>query len=89
MSEKVMYLGPNRPFDLPLATRAVLNGAPEQVFPQAEPFLAAHPDLRKLFIPILSIPAAKAQLALEGSPLYTAYHNIRAAHDAWRAARGE
>lgn len=85
---KLMYLGPNRPFDLPLSSRAVLSGAPEEVFPQAAPFIARYPGLKKLFVPLSAIPAAKAQIALEGSALNTAYRNIKTASDAWRAERG-
>ena len=28
-----MYLGPNRPFGLPLVTRAIFRGDPEKTFP--------------------------------------------------------
>ncbi len=86
---KVMYLGPARPFDLPIMTRAVLSGSPEEVFPQIAPYFAQHPSFKKLFVPIPEVPRAKAQLALEGSGLFTAYKNIKAASDAWRAERGE
>lgn len=88
-NKKLMYLGPARPFGLPLNSRAVLAGDPEQVFPETANAFAQHPSLRKLFVPIADIPKAKAQLALEGSGLFTVYKNIKAASDAWRKERGE
>lgn len=88
-NKKLMYLGPARPFGLPLNGRAVLAGEPEQVFPETADAFAQHPSLRKLFVPIADIPKAKAQLALEGSALATTYKNIKSASDAWRKERGE
>ena len=84
MNNKLMCLGPARPFDLPLNSRAVLAGDPEQVFPQIIPFFKTHPFFRKLFTPISEIPKTKAALALDGSALSTIYKNIKAASDAWR-----
>ncbi len=84
---KVMYLGPARPFDLPINTRAVLAGRPEEVFPDIAPRFEQYPSFRKLFVPIQDIPRAKAQLALEGSALFTTSKNIKAASDAWRKDR--
>lgn len=85
--KKLMYLGPARPFGLPLQTRSVLSGEPCEIFPQIEPFMAKHPELDRLFVPIPEIPKAKAQLALDGSRLNAAYKSVKAASDAWRAER--
>lgn len=82
--DKLMYLGPNRPFDLPLASRAVFAWPPEQVIPGLAQKFGAYPALRKLFVPIADVPAAKAQLALQGSALATIYNKIKSASDAWR-----
>lgn len=79
---KLMYLGPSRPFGLPLNTRAVLAGKPEEVFPEIKPYLLEHPGLAKLFVPLPDIPRARAQLGLEGSALSTLYKNIKAASEA-------
>lgn len=82
--EKMMYLGPNRPFNLPIPARAVLAGTPDQVFPGIAQRMASHPELRLLFVPIRDVPKAKAQLALPGSRLSTIYNKIKSASDAWR-----
>lgn len=87
VNKKLMYLGPARPFDLPINTRAVLAGKPEEVFPDIAPRFEQYPSFRKLFVPIAEIPKAKAQLALEGSALFTTYKTIKAASDAWRKER--
>ena len=86
---KVMYLGPARPFGLPINTRTVLAGKPEEVFPDIAPRLEQYPSFRKLFVPIPEVPRARGQLALEGSGLFNSYKNIKAASEAWRAERGE
>ena len=85
--KKLMYLGPARPFDLPITTRAVLAGTPEQIVPGIARHFQDHPAFRKLFVPISEIPRAKAQLGLEGSSLSIIYKNIKAASDAWRKER--
>lgn len=87
MAKKLMYLGPMRPFDLPLTTRAVLCGEPEEVYPELAQRLSELPSLRKLFVPIADIPKAKAALAMDGSPLNAAYKNVQAAVAEWRAER--
>ncbi len=85
--KKLMYLGPARPFDLPVNTRAVLAGTPEQTIPGIREKFEQYPSFRRLFVPISEIPKAKAQLALEGSGLFTVYKNIKAASDTWRKER--
>lgn len=85
--KKLMYLGPARPFDLPINTRAVLAGTPEQTIPGIAQKFEQYPSFRRLFVPISEIPKAKAQLAMEGSGLFSIYKNIKAASDAWRKER--
>ena len=87
--KKLMYLGPARPFDLPINTRAVLAGTPEQTIPGIAQKFEQYPSFRRLFVPISEIPKAKAQLALEGSSLFTVYKNIQAASAAWRKERNK
>lgn len=87
MAKKIMYLGPMRPFDLPLQTRAVLCGEPEEVFPEISKRLEELPELRKLFVPIADIPKAKAALNTEGSPLYAAYKKVQETVAEWRKAQ--
>lgn len=87
--KKLMYLGPARPFDLPINTRAVLAGTPEQTIPGIAQKFEQYPSFRKLFVPIPEVPKAKAQLAIEGSSLFTVYKNIKAASDDWRKERNK
>ena len=87
--KKLMYLGPARPFDLPINTRAVLAGNPEQIIPGIREKFEQYPNFRKLFVPIMEIPKAKAQLALEGSGLATVYKTIKTASDEWRKERNK
>ena len=84
---KVMYLGPARPFELPINTRAVLAGKPEEIFPDLAPRFAEYPTFHKLFVPINEVPLAKAQLAREGTTLAVIYKTVKTASDAWRKAR--
>lgn len=73
---KLMYLGPSKPYGLPIRKNAILAGPPEAVFPQSAEVFREHPLLRKLFVPVESIPQAKGQLAIEGSTLATIYKTV-------------
>ena len=53
-----MYLGPSRPFGLPLMRNAILRGKPEEVFPVLADLFEEHPELRTLFVPVHGAHAA-------------------------------
>ena len=57
-----MYLGPNRPFGLPLVTRAIFRGDPEKTFPQLSALFEQHKELRTLFVPVAE-PVSYTHLA--------------------------
>ena len=76
-----MYLGPNRPFGLPLVTRAIFRGAPEYTFPQLAAPFARHKELRSLFVPVADLATSRMLLATPGTALHKAYAAIKAASD--------
>lgn len=74
-----MYLGPNRPFGLPLVTRAIFRGDPEKTFPQLSALFARHKELRSLFVPVADLATSRMLLATPGTALRKAYAAIKAA----------
>ena len=70
-----MYLGPNRPFGLPLVTRAIFRGDPEKTFPQ----LSALFELRTLFVPVAELATSRMLLTMQGTALHNAYAAIKSA----------
>lgn len=85
-SEKVMYVGPSRPFGLPLMRNAILAGEPEKIFPALTPFFAEHAPFKKLFVPVPSLAHSLAAMRQPGSALRLWSDHIRAASDTWKAA---
>lgn len=79
----LMYIGPDRPFGLPLRHNTLLRGAPEKAFPALGALLAEHEDLRTLFVPVEDLATARMLLAMPG----TATHRAHAAVAAASAAR--
>lgn len=71
MSErrKNVYVGPPRPFNLPLMPNSILADAPETVFPPLRQLFARHENFRKLFVPVADLAKARAALKLPGSSL--------------------
>lgn len=74
-----MYLGPGRPFGLPLATNAIFRGDPQWTFPQLTSLFAQHKALRTLFVPIDDLATARMRLNMPGTALYNAYETIKSA----------
>ena len=86
-SEKVMYVGPSRPFGLPLMRNAILAGEPEDVFPELTPLFSEHKQFKKLFVPIPKLSQALAAMRQPGSALRLWSDQILAASDAWKSAK--
>lgn len=69
-----MYLGPSRPFGLPLMRNAILRGKPEEVFPVLADFFEEHPELRTLFVPVDGeLATSRMLLTMRGTVMYQAY----------------
>ena len=69
-----MYLGPNRPFGLPLMRNAILRGNPEEVFPVLADLFEEHPELRMLFVPVDGdLATARMLRTMPGTAMYQAY----------------
>ena len=69
-----MYLGPSRPFGLPLMRNAILRGKPEEVFPVLADLFEEHPELRTLFVPVDGdLATARMLLTMRGTVMYQAY----------------
>lgn len=69
MTTKYVYVGPDRPFGLPLTRNTVLAGEPESVLPALKPFFADHPQFRRLFfVPVAELAQARQALATPGTP---------------------
>ena len=75
----LMYIGPNRPFDLPLRHNTIVRGAPEEVFPALGSLLAEHEDLRTLFVPVDELATARMLLAMPGTAMHKAHAAVAAA----------
>ena len=74
-----MYLGPNRPFGLPLVTRAIFRGDPEETFPQLSALFKQHKELRTLFVPVAELATSRMLLTMQGTALHNAYAAIKSA----------
>ena len=61
-----VYVGPDRPFDLPLRTNAILRGEP---FPQLAAAVEANPDLKRLFVPVEKLAETRRQLFIQKAAL--------------------
>lgn len=68
-SGKNVYVGPGKPFNLPLMANAILADAPEKVFPPLKQLFAEHENFRKLFVPVADLAKARAALKMPGSGL--------------------
>lgn len=75
-----MYLGPSRPFGLPLMQNAILHGKPEEVFPVLADIFKEHPELRTLFVPVdAELATARMLRTMQGTALHKAYAAIKSA----------
>lgn len=73
-----MYLGPSRPFGLPLMQNAILRGKPEEVFPVLADRFEEHPELWTLFVPVDGdLATARMLRTMPGTAMYQAYAAVR------------
>ena len=79
-----VYVGPDRPFGLPLRTSAVLRGEP---LPQLAAVIEANPDLKKLFVPVEELAETRCQLRKEGSGMQRLFKTINEASRKARKAK--
>ena len=80
-----IYIGPDRPFGLPLMRNAILWGEPQAVLPQLTAAFAEHPGLEALFVPVAGLVAARREMSENGSALQQTCQTIKSASDALRA----
>lgn len=64
-----IYLGPNRPFGLPIMKNSILADEPEKVYPALAPLFEKNRAFKKLFVPVGGLAEAKRALANPASPL--------------------
>ena len=79
-----VYVGPDRPFGLPLRTSAVLRGEP---FPQLAAVIEAHPDLKRLFVPVDELAQTRRRLRETGSGMQRLFQTISEASRKARKAK--
>ena len=89
MTSKYVYVGPDRPFGLPLMRNAVLAGGPETIFPALSPLFAEHKVFRHLFAPVAELARARLALSTPGSPLSLYSAQIKKAGDALKTVNGK
>ena len=78
-----VYIGPNKPFGVPLRRNALLLGEPS---PQLREALSAHPELGELLVPVEKLAEARSRLREKGSRLHELFETI---NEAGRKARGK
>lgn len=71
---RTIYIGPARPYGLPLMNRAIL--LPGATIPGLDKAREAHPQLQRLFVPIENLAASRKMLEENGSPLQRAYADV-------------
>ena len=71
-----VYLGPSRPFGLPLLTNAILRCEPEQLFPSITAMFEAHPAFKRLFVPVAQLAQARKRLGMAGSDMASVHAAI-------------
>ena len=70
-----IYIGPSRPYGLPLMNAAILlPGAP---VPGLDKAREKHPQLAQLFVPIENLAIARRQVMQNGSPLHRAFEAVQ------------
>ncbi|WP_308775012.1 50S ribosomal protein L37 [uncultured Bilophila sp.] len=79
-----VYVGPDRPFGLPLRTSAVLRGEP---FPQLAAVIEANPDLKKLFVPVEELAETRRQIRRPGGVMQRLFNDINEASRKARKAK--
>lgn len=79
-----VYVGPDRPFGLPLRTSAILRGEP---LPQLAAVVESNPDLKKLFVPVEKLAEVRLQLRERGSVMQRLFSDISEASRKARKAK--
>ena len=74
MCQKI-YLGPDRPFGLPLMKNAILAAEPEKIFPQAKKYLADR-SFRRLFVSPENLAEARKAVNSPGSVMNEDYTRV-------------
>lgn len=82
--EKTVYIGPARPFGLPLMPNAILAGTPDRIFPQIREHFERHPNFRKLFVPVAALASGRAAIKTPGTGLSIIAREIGEASAAFR-----
>ena len=77
----LIYVGPSRPFGLPIMRNAILAGEPDTVYPSAKPFFEEHKEFKKLFVPANQLAQARAAMREPGSALSLWGERIKEASD--------
>lgn len=89
MSEKrqaFVYVGPSRPFNLPIMGNAILASEPERVFPAIKPFFDTHRQFKKLFVPVDKLAQTRQALKDPGSAISIWRDQIREASENMKAS---
>lgn len=86
-----LYLGPNRPFNLPIRKGALFRADPENVYPALTELFRTHKSLKRLFIPVEPVKELhQAIIAVQnpGTALNEHFSNVKKASAA-QATAGE
>ena len=83
-SNKSVYLGPARPFNLPIMPNAILADYPEKVFPDLTRHFEKYPNFSKLFVSVNDLPEARVAIKTPGSPLSLISKEIGNASDEFK-----
>lgn len=83
-----VYVGPNRPFNLPLMRNTILSAKPEQVFPTLGKLFEEYKQFKKLFVPVSELAQARDALKKSGSALSLWSGQIKAASETFKTAKG-
>lgn len=84
--KRTIYIGPARPYGLPMTNRAVLM--PGASVPGLDTATKEHPALAKLLVPLEKLAIARAALLRAGDPLRVAYDTVQKETLALRQTNG-
>lgn len=70
-----MYIGPSRPYKLPLMTNAIILD--NQGVAGLQEALKEHAELKILFVPIEKLGVSRILVKEKGTPLYNAYMKVK------------
>lgn len=89
MSKKYVYMGPGKPFGLPIRHRAILAGEPAEVFPDLAQLFERHRNFQRLFVPMENLASAMLAVKKPGSALSIYSNEISAASAAVKSGQDE